>query len=90
MMRQLLPTGPLPLRWAAIGAAAAGLAGAVVGLILGLNVHPATAGFAIFEIAIPASIVGGLVGFATGAIAYVVGRKDTNPSTGDVRSHRSP
>ena len=63
---------------------AAGLVGGVVGLIVGLEVRPATAWFAIFELAIPASIVGGLIGFASGAIAYVIGRKDTHATTGDV------
>jgi hypothetical protein len=72
---------PLALRWAAIGAAVAGLIGGVVGLVLGLRVHPPTAWFAIFEVGMPASILGGLIGLASGAIAYAVGRRDGRAST---------
>jgi hypothetical protein len=65
---------PLPLRWAAIGAVSAALLGGVVGLVVGLRVHPPTAWFAIFEAGFPASILGGLVGLASGAIACAVCR----------------
>jgi len=57
------------LRWAAIGAAVAGLVGGIAGLIIGLSVHPATAWFAIFELGLPATLLGGLVGALSGAIA---------------------
>jgi len=66
------PTASLPVRFATIGAAAAAFVGGVVGLIVGLNVNPGTAWFAIFEVAIPASIFGGLVGLAVGAIVSAV------------------
>ena len=59
---------PLILRWAAIGAFSAAVVGGVVGLVVGLVVHPATAWFAVFELGIPASILGGLLGLATGAM----------------------
>jgi hypothetical protein len=56
-------------RWAARGAASAGLVGGVVGLVVGLRVYPPTAWFAIFEVALPASILGGLIGLSSGAVA---------------------
>ncbi len=62
----------LPLRWAAIGAAAAGLLGCVGGLALGLAAHPATALFAIFEVGVPSALVGGLIGVVGGTIALGV------------------
>jgi hypothetical protein len=72
-MRSLLPgISPLPLRWAVIGALSAGLVAGVVGLVVGLRVHPATAWFAIFELGIPSSIFGGLLGLASGAITHAV------------------
>jgi hypothetical protein len=63
---------PLILRWAAIGAVCAAVVGGVAGLVVGLLVHPATAWFAVFELGIPASILGGLLGMASGAIAYAL------------------
>lgn len=59
---------PLPLRWAAVGAAALGAVGAIVGLVVGLIVHPPTAPFAMLEIGIPATLVGGLAGLGSGSI----------------------
>lgn len=63
-------------QWAATGAVAAGTVGAVVGLIVGLRAHPATAWFAVFELGIPAAVVGGIVGFAAGAIVSAFRRTD--------------
>lgn len=59
---------PLPLRWAGVGAAALGAIGAIVGLVVGLIVHPPTALFAMLEIGIPATLVGGLAGLGSGSI----------------------
>ena len=73
---------PLILRWAAIGAVSAAVLGGVVGLVVGLLVHPATAWFAVFELGIPASILGGLLGLACGA--YRVRR----PIDGPEGTHR--
>ena len=61
-------------RWASRGAVVAGLLGAVVGLVVGLRVHPATAWFAVFEIGVPAAIVGAVLGAAAGAITTAAGR----------------
>ena len=63
-------------RWATRGAVVAGLLGGVVGLIIGLNVHPATAGFAVFELGIPASVVGAVIGGAAGIVATAFARTD--------------
>ena len=41
-------------------------AAAVVGLIVGLHVYPPTAWFAVFELGVPAAIVGALLGLASG------------------------
>jgi hypothetical protein len=67
-----LRTLPPIQRCAAIGAVCAAVVGGVAGLIVGLFAHPATAWFAVFELGIPAAILGGLLGLAGGAIACVV------------------
>lgn len=69
-----LRSEPLPARWAVRGVLLAGLVGGVAGLVVGLDVHPATAWFAIFELGMPSAILGGVLGLASGSIAYVVGR----------------
>jgi hypothetical protein len=45
-----------------------GLLGAVVGLVVGLIVYAPTAPFAVLELGIPATLVGGLVGFLAGGL----------------------
>lgn len=69
-------------KWTAIGAGSLGFVGGVVGLILGLRAYPPTAWFAIFEIGIPATIVGAIAGLVAGTIAIGVlshapGKNDT-------------
>ncbi len=64
---------PMPLRWLVIGGVSAGLLGAVVGLIVGLETYAPTAWFAVFELGIPAAIVGGILGLAAGTIAFALG-----------------
>jgi hypothetical protein len=90
MSSQSLRAGPLISRWAARGAVSAGLVGGVVGLVVGLRVNPATAWFAIFELGIPSSILGGIVGLASGAIAYVVCRIGGRARTSNVGSNHHP
>jgi hypothetical protein len=58
----------LPARWAGIGAAVAGLLGGGAGLVVGLGVNPRTAWFAVFEVGMPATVVGALVGLVGGTI----------------------
>jgi hypothetical protein len=65
---------PVISRWTAIGAIALGIVGAIAGLWIGLVTNPRTAWFAVFELGVPASIVGGLIGFVCGAVAPVVRR----------------
>jgi hypothetical protein len=69
-----LPEGRLLWRWTFFGAAFAGLAGAIGGLIVGLLVYPPTAWFAVFELGLPASILGGLIGAGSGAVVCAVRR----------------
>jgi hypothetical protein len=59
---------PRSARWAIVGAASAGLIGAVIGLIVGLFAYAPTAWFALFELGVPAAIVGGVVGLLAGLI----------------------
>jgi len=54
------------MRCAATGAVVAGVVGGIAGLILGLIAHPPTAWFAVFELGIPAAILGSLVGAICG------------------------
>ena len=81
---------PRVSRWAAIGAASAGLVGGIVGLILGLTAYPPTAWFAIFELGIPATILGGLLGATGGAISYATRRQDANTGVSNSGSNHSP
>ena len=81
---------PLILRWAAIGAVSAAVVGGVVGLVVGLLVHPATAWFAVFELGIPASILGGLLGLACGAIACAVQSTVRRARTANLETNPSP
>ena len=50
------------MRSIAIGAAVLGAGGAAAGLVIGLMVYPPTVWFAIFELGIPAAVVGGILG----------------------------
>jgi hypothetical protein len=68
---------PLISRWVVIGAVAAGVLGGVAGLVVGLMVYPPTAGFAVFELGVPASILGALVGFVCGGVAFAIRRGTT-------------
>lgn len=65
---------PLPARWAFVGAASAGVIGAIAGLVVGLLTYPPTAWFAVFELGVPATIAGGLVGFVA-ALIVMAGRR---------------
>ena len=65
---------PLPARWALAGAACAGLIGATVGLIIGLQVYAPTAAFAVLELGLPAAITGGILGLAA-AVILTAGRR---------------
>ena len=66
-VRRFLDGLPLPARYAVLGALLAGAAGAVVGLVLGLHAHAATAWAATVEVALPSAVLGGVLGLAVGA-----------------------
>ena len=76
-----LEGSPLFVRSAVLGAAVAGLAGGVVGLVLGLFAYPPTAWFAVIELGLPAALLGGLCGLAIGAIASIGKRPSSNAAT---------
>jgi hypothetical protein len=57
----------LVVRCIAIGAITGAAVGSVGGLVVGLMANPGTAWFAIFELGIPATIVGTLLGLVVGA-----------------------
>jgi hypothetical protein len=61
----------LPARWGAVGAAGAGMVGALTGLVIGLIVYMPTAPFAAIEVGLPAAIVGGVFGVVAGAVVSV-------------------
>jgi ABC-type uncharacterized transport system permease subunit len=65
---------PLLARWIVVGATSAGVIGAIVGMVVGLRTYPPTAWFAVFELGIPATIAGGLVGFVA-ALVVMAGRR---------------
>jgi len=75
MAKASVSTGPSASRWAAIGLVAGFLVGGTVGLIIGLDAHPATAGFAVFELGIPSSVLGLLLGLVSGAVAHTLDRR---------------
>jgi ABC-type uncharacterized transport system permease subunit len=61
-------------RYAVVGATACAILGGLVGLLLGLRAYPATAWFAVFEVGVPAGIVGAAVGALVGLLAVTVQR----------------
>lgn len=63
---------PLMTRCAVLGAMLCGVPGAIAGLVVGLDAHPATAWFAMFELGLPAAIVGSALGLAAGSAVTVV------------------
>jgi hypothetical protein len=69
-----LRSQPLPGRCALVGMIVVGVCGAIVGLVVGLNVYAQTAWAAMFEIGVPATIAGGLVGLLVGCIISIADR----------------
>lgn len=57
---------PSPGNCAIAGMLLAGIAGAIVGLVIGLHVYAATAWAAMFELGVPAAVVGAAGGFLVG------------------------
>ena len=67
--RELLGDLPLPLRHAVVGAVLLGVLGAIAGTVLGLRTYGPTAWAAAFEVGVPASCVGFVIGLASGSLA---------------------
>lgn len=59
---------PLIQRCATIGVISGAVIGGIGGLIRGLEVHPATAWFAVFELGAPVGIAGWLLGLCCGLV----------------------
>lgn len=57
---------PVVRRFVVAGTLLGGSVGGLIGLIVGLRVYPPTAWFAIFELGIPAAVVGAALGLAAG------------------------
>ena len=73
-LRRALGELPIPLRHTVIGAVALGVAGAIVGLAIGLWTYVPTAWAAIFEVGIPAALLGAVLGLVIGSLVYVYHR----------------
>ena len=65
---------PLVLRFAVVGSTAALLLGGLLGLVLGLLAYPPTAWLAVFEVGIPAGILGAVFGAFIGMVTGTVQR----------------
>ena len=66
--RSQLVAKPLITRFTIVGLTVAGILGGLVGLVLGLRAHPATAWFAVLEVGVPAAIVGAVLGAFVGLL----------------------
>ncbi len=75
---QARPTAPHPLLLRAVlmGAAGAGIAGAVVGLVVGLFVYAPTAWFAVIELGLPAAAAGAVMGLGVGSVVLALRKFD--------------
>jgi len=72
--RQQLAAVALPVRFALVGALAAGVLGGVVGLVIGLRTYAPTAWFAVLEIGVPAAVLGLVLGLVVGCVTGLVGQ----------------
>jgi hypothetical protein len=73
-VRSQLAALPLIPRFAVVGSVAALIIGGLVGLVLGLHAYPATAWFAVFEVGVPAAVIGAVLGAIVGLVAGAVHR----------------
>jgi hypothetical protein len=70
-LRELLRVLPVPLRHAAIGAVVFGFVGGLVGLVIGLRTYVPTAWAAVFEVGLPAAVLGVALGLVIGSLICV-------------------
>jgi hypothetical protein len=71
-VQQTLHGLPLLLRYAVTGAVALGLLGAAVGLVLGLRAYAPTAWAAVFQVGLPATVLGAVGGAAVASVVLLV------------------
>jgi hypothetical protein len=64
----------IPARFAILGVVIFHVIGGIVGLVIGLNAYAPTAWFAVFEVGMPAGIVGGVLGVSIGGCVLLVRR----------------
>jgi ABC-type antimicrobial peptide transport system permease subunit len=69
---------PAPPRYAIEGAVFVGLIGSIVGLVIGLCVNVPTAPFAVVELGLPATVLGGVAGLAAGGVVTLARRAKRN------------
>jgi len=69
---------PIVPRFAVVGATAAFLLGALIGLVIGLIAYPPTAWFALLEMGMPAGILGAVAGALIGLVASTMNRIRTH------------
>ncbi len=72
----------VPARFTTVGMLCAGVVGAIVGLIVGLQVYAPTPWFAVFELGVPSAIVGAVMGLLTGASTVAVTAQSGTSSNG--------
>jgi ABC-type uncharacterized transport system permease subunit len=77
-IRSQVTAMPIVARFAVVGATAAFLVGALIGLVIGLIAYPPTAWFALFEVGVPAGILGAIVGALIGLVAGTMRRIKTH------------
>jgi hypothetical protein len=65
---------PLIQRFATIGVVSGAVIGGIGGLIRGLEVHPATAWFAVVELGVPVAIAGWVLGLSCGLLVAATRR----------------
>jgi hypothetical protein len=65
---------PLPIRVSVSCALVSGVLGGICGLVLGLIAYPPTAWFAVFEVGVPAGLVGGVGGLVVGGLLWLARR----------------
>jgi hypothetical protein len=73
-VRAAMANLPLPLRAGISCALVCGVLGGLCGLVLGLIAYPPTAWFAVLEVGVPATFVGGIVGLAIGGLLSLARR----------------